>query len=104
MIRGGNIMHDGEGDVLQAALARIRDIYQSYEHVIVTWSGGKDSTVALNLTVQVAEELDRLPVEVWFLDDEILDPDTIDFAERTRQRPPAFSRKRSVSFMISTVS
>jgi len=57
-------------NVLEAALERIRRLYREFPEVIVNFSGGKDSTVILNLTLQVAEECGRLPVHVLFIDQE----------------------------------
>ena len=56
--------------VFDAALDRIRYLYSEFDDVIVSFSGGKDSTVTLNMTLQVARELNRLPVKVVFLDQE----------------------------------
>jgi predicted phosphoadenosine phosphosulfate sulfurtransferase len=57
-------------DVYQAALDRIRWLYDEFPNVVVSYSGGKDSTVILELTVQVAAEKGRLPVEALFIDQE----------------------------------
>ena len=56
--------------VYEAALDRIRYLYNEFDDIIVSFSGGKDSTVTLNATLQVARELNRLPVKVVFLDQE----------------------------------
>lgn len=56
--------------VLEAALERIHWVYDNHEHVGVNYSGGKDSTVVLHLTLQVARERGRLPVDVLFVDQE----------------------------------
>lgn len=57
-------------NVYEAALDRIRRLYDEFPEVVVNFSGGKDSTVLLNLTMQVAEERGRLPVNVVFIDQE----------------------------------
>jgi predicted phosphoadenosine phosphosulfate sulfurtransferase len=57
-------------NVLDAALERIRFLFDEFETVVVSFSGGKDSTVVLNLALQVAEEKGRLPLKVLFLDQE----------------------------------
>ncbi|MAF42996.1 MAG: hypothetical protein CMI54_02330 [Parcubacteria group bacterium] len=56
--------------VLEAALVRLNRIFDDFENVIVAFSGGKDSTVIFNLTMKVAEERNRLPLPVLFLDQE----------------------------------
>ena len=57
-------------NVYDAAIERINWLFDEFEDVVVSFSGGKDSTVALNLTLQVAEERGRLPIKVLFLDQE----------------------------------
>lgn len=57
-------------NVFDAALNRIRWLYDEFENIIVNFSGGKDSTIVLNLTLIVARERDRLPVKVMFIDQE----------------------------------
>jgi predicted phosphoadenosine phosphosulfate sulfurtransferase len=57
-------------NVLEAAKRRIRRLYAEFDHVLVTISGGKDSTVIYHLTLDIAEELGRLPVPVFFIDQE----------------------------------
>ena len=56
--------------VYDAAIERIEYLFEQFETVYVSFSGGKDSTVVLNLTLEVAERLGRLPVKVFFLDQE----------------------------------
>lgn len=57
-------------NVYDAAIERIRRIFNEFENVVVNFSGGKDSTICLNLAIIVAKELGRLPVNVIFLDQE----------------------------------
>lgn len=57
-------------DVYEAALSRIRYLFDEFEHVLVSMSGGKDSTTILQLALQVAREKGRLPLKVMFLDQE----------------------------------
>lgn len=74
-------------NVYEMAKQRIRDIYKEFDHVAVSSSFGKDSTVAFELVVEVATELDRLPVEINFFDEELLTHHTIDFVRRSMKRP-----------------
>ena len=57
-------------NVFDAALERIRYLFDEFPNIIVNTSGGKDSTVILNLALQVAEERGRLPLKTMFIDQE----------------------------------
>jgi len=57
-------------DVYKSALRRINRIFDEFDNVVISSSGGKDSTVTMQLTLQVAEERGRLPVKMFFLDQE----------------------------------
>jgi len=73
--------------VVEATLDRIRHAYSVSDHQIVLFSGGKDSSVTLNLVIQVARELNRLPVPVLFIDEEAIPPETVDYVRRVMLRP-----------------
>ena len=70
--------------VLQASLRRIRQAFDQADTVVVSFSGGKDSTVMLHLALQVARELGRLPLKVMFYDEELVDPDTLAYINQVR--------------------
>lgn len=76
-----------EANVYEAALDRIRHLYATYDDVIVSFSGGKDSTALLLCCIDVATELGRLPVRAVFYDEEAIHPPTIEYVERIRNRP-----------------
>jgi len=59
-----------KNNVYEEALERIRYVVREFENFGVWFSGGKDSTVILNLVLKVAEEEGRLPVPVCFVDQE----------------------------------
>lgn len=65
--------------VYEETLIRIRRLFNDFDNVVVGFSGGKDSTVCLNMTLKVAEELNRLPVRVIFLDQEAEYQNVIDY-------------------------
>ncbi|MGA9173857.1 MAG: DUF3440 domain-containing protein, partial [Thermoactinomyces sp.] len=46
-----------------------------------------DSTVCLNLALEVARARNRLPLDVVFFDEEVLPPPTVEYVERVRQLP-----------------
>ena len=56
--------------VLDAAKERMRYIMDEFANVGVWFSGGKDSTVTLELALMIAEEKGRLPLPVVFIDQE----------------------------------
>lgn len=57
-------------NVYEAALDRIRYLFDEFSNIIVNISGGKDSTVIFHLALQVAKEKNRLPLKVFFIDQE----------------------------------
>ena len=69
-------------NVLEAALYRIRYLFDEFPNVIVGFSGGKDSTATLNLALQVAAEKNRLPLKVLFIDQEAEWQGTIDYVTK----------------------
>jgi predicted phosphoadenosine phosphosulfate sulfurtransferase len=73
--------------VLDAAKERISYIMDEFENVGVWFSGGKDSTVTLELTLQVAEEKGRLPVPVCFVDQEAEWGAVVEYTRRVMSDP-----------------
>lgn len=57
-------------NVWDAALERIRWLFDEFDNVVISNSGGKDSTITMNLALKVAEEKGRLPVKMVFVDQE----------------------------------
>ncbi len=74
--------HVVDQDVMTLSLERVRHVYELFDHVAVMFSGGKDSTALLNITLQVAEELDRLPLRVIHIDEEAIPYDVEDYLRR----------------------
>ena len=74
-------------NVLDAALDRIHNLYSQFDTVVVSFSGGKDSTTILNLCIEVATKIGRLPVEAVFIDEEALTDETIDYVRRVNALP-----------------
>lgn len=76
-----------ETNVLDAARERIVYLYACFDRVFVGFSGGKDSTAVLNLTLEVAAKLGKLPLDVVFFDEEAIAPTTVEYVERVRNDP-----------------
>tara|TARA_R110000744_G_scaffold89973_4_gene174857 strand:- start:3591 stop:4775 length:1185 start_codon:yes stop_codon:yes gene_type:complete len=74
-------------NVFDESLDRIRYLFDEFENVVVGFSGGKDSTTCLELSLIVAKEKNRLPLKVMFLDQEAEWQCTIDYVEEVMNRP-----------------
>lgn len=74
-------------NVFDAAKARIAKVFNDFEQVYVSFSGGKDSSALLQLTIEVARELGCLPVNVLVIDMEAQYRHTIEFIERMANLP-----------------
>lgn len=74
-------------NVYEEALDRMRVTFDLFDNVGVSFSGGKDSTAALQVALAVAREKDRLPLKVFFVDEETATPSTVEYVERVSQDP-----------------
>lgn len=68
-------------DVYTAAKERINFIFDEFEHICVSFSGGKDSGVVLNLCIDEARKRNR-KIGVMFIDLEAFYEKTIEFVKR----------------------
>lgn len=75
-----------EQNVFDAALDRIRFLFDEFPDVIVAFSGGKDSTVCLELSLIVAREKNRLPLRVLWIDQEAEYQATVDYTKDVMYR------------------
>jgi predicted phosphoadenosine phosphosulfate sulfurtransferase len=74
------LKHYIDTDVYTEAKKRIKHIITTFDKVFVSFSGGKDSLVALRLTEEVYEELGiGDPVNVIFRDEELIPDDVVQF-------------------------
>lgn len=76
-----------ENNVFDEALERIRMLYDTHDDIIVSMSGGKDSTVVFNLALMVAKERGRLPLKVFWLDQEAEWQHTVDYMDSIMRMP-----------------
>lgn len=91
-------------NVYEAAKDRIRFVYREFKNVVVNFSGGKDSTVVLHLALEVAKEMNRLPVNVVFFDQEAEWDATIEYIRRVMARPDVNPIWYQIPFKINNAS
>ena len=91
-------------NVWDAALERIRFIYDHEQNIYVSSSGGKDSVIMVELAIKVAKEKGRLPVDVCFLDQESEYQATIDYFRKLGQRPEVRLHWFQVPFNLNNVT
>ena len=70
-----------ENNVFEEAIERVQMLFDNHEDIIVCMSGGKDSTVLFNIALKVAREKDRLPLKVFWLDQEAEWQHTVDYVD-----------------------
>lgn len=69
-------------NVYDASLDRMRKLYKNFDDVEVMFSGGKDSTALLYVAKKIAKELNKLPLKVIFVDEEVIHPTTVEYIEK----------------------
>lgn len=88
-------------DVYQAALARVRWLFDEFDNkVSVSNSGGKDSTVVVELALAVARERDALPLRVTWLDQECEFEATVAYQRWMADRPEIDFRWYQIPFRL----
>ena len=73
-------------NVWDAAIERTERLFDEFKNVVVSFSGGKDSTVTLEIALIVARKKNRLPLSVYFLDQEAEWSATIDYVRKVMHR------------------
>lgn len=79
--------YNHDKNVYQAAIERYETIFNEFDRVCISFSNGKDSGVLLNLAIEVARKLNKLPVHVLYIDMEAQYKHAIDYTYRTFDRP-----------------
>jgi predicted phosphoadenosine phosphosulfate sulfurtransferase len=76
-----------EENVYELARQRMVDIFDRFDTVSVSFSGGKDSTACLHLAYEEAARRGRLPLDVVFFDEEAIPYQTEEYVRRVSQWP-----------------
>lgn len=74
-------------NVYEAAKERFEQIYTEFDKVCISFSNGKDSGVLLNLAIEVAKRLDKLPVHAMYIDMEAQYEHSINYTREMFDRP-----------------
>jgi len=90
-------------NVYQSAVNRIRFIFDEFEHIVVSVSGGKDSSCLFHLVATEAERRER-QFGVFFLDQEAEYQSTIEIIERMMTHPLAIPRWYQVSLDMTNAT
>jgi len=76
-----------ENNVYEATLERYRILFTRFDRIVISFSGGKDSTATLNCALTIAEEMNKLPLDVYFFDEEAIHPETEEYVRRIASDP-----------------
>jgi predicted phosphoadenosine phosphosulfate sulfurtransferase len=79
-------------------------VFDNFDNVLVSCSGGKDSDVTLQLAMMVAEEKGRLPLPVVWLDQEIEWQMVVDHVGDIMRDPRVDPRWMQIPFLISNAT
>lgn len=91
-------------NVYDASLERLNFIFDNFKNVLISFSGGKDSGVVLNLALKVARERGELhKLAVFVMDYEADYKETGDFIERTLLSLPDEVKKYWICLPISAL-
>lgn len=89
-VRAGRDQIALDTDVYTLARERMEYVYDTYDTVIVSFSGGKDSTAVLNVALETVHSHPRfarhLPLKAVFFDEEAIPFQTEEYVRRVHQR------------------
>lgn len=81
-------------NVYDASQERLSYLFNEFDHILIAFSGGKDSGLLLNLTLEYANSTNQLSkVAVYFLDYEAQYKQTIDYVQKVFDSIPSEVKK-----------
>lgn len=85
-------VHYYDMDVLTAAKERIKHCLLTFDRCAVSYSGGKDSNVVMNLVRLVMDEMGwTQPLDIVFQDEELIPDDVIEHVQSLRDQPDRYT-------------
>ena len=79
-------MPDSLDKLVSTAVGRFHELFDTHDRVIVSCSGGKDSTSIVECGAIAARER-GIKLEVWFFDEELIPTETVEYMYRMEARP-----------------
>lgn len=79
--------YNKDKNVYDAAVERFEFIFSEFEKVCISFSNGKDSGVLLNLAIEVARKMNKLPVHALYIDLEAQYQRAIEYTDLMLSRP-----------------
>lgn len=69
--------------VYDAAMERVQFLFDNFDNILISFSGGKDSGVCLNLLYEYAKRTNQVDkLAIWFKDEEVIHTKTLEYIER----------------------
>lgn len=90
-------------DTLTASVRRIRWLFREFPRIVVSVSGGKDSTVLYHLALAEAERTNR-KIELFFLDQEAEYQSTVDIMTEWMSHPLVIPRWYQVPLLLTNAT
>ena len=91
-------------NVYDEALNRIRLLFDEFPEVVVSTSGGKDSTIVFELAKMVAREKGRLPLKVFWLDQECEFEATVEYIKTVMYDPDVVPLWYQIPFRLQNAT
>ena len=91
-------------NVYDEALDRIRLIFDEFPEVVISSSGGKDSTIIFELAKMVAREKNRLPLKVFWLDQECEFEATVEYIKTVMYDPNVLPLWYQIPFRLQNAT
>lgn len=91
-------------NVYDEALNRIRLLFDEFPEVVVSTSGGKDSTIVFELAKMVAREKGRLPLKVFWLDQECEFEATVEYIKTVMYDPDVIPLWYQIPFRLQNAT
>jgi len=88
-------------NVVEEAYKRVEYLFKEMDNVVVSMSGGKDSTVIFKIALDVAREHNRLPLDVVWLDQEFEWKATVDYMREIMYMEEVRPHWLQFSFLLS---